>query len=180
MAFGCLGAIGLVCTVTPIILALVLPFTIAYYIIIKYYLETSRQVKRLDAVSKSPVLSHVSNTADGLVSVRAMGVSQWYLGQFFDEQAGNIRASLAFFYIQRWSGSRLDALASLFLCGAAISCVLTSWYSLNDMNPALMGLSMVYALTLISSFQMLIRGLGDLENEMTSVERLVQMVTRLI
>ncbi len=84
-------------------------------------------MKRLQSISKSPVLTHLANTADGLVSVRAARLQPWYLQQFFAFQAGEVRTTLGYFYLQRWSGVRLDGIAAVFLMATAVACLLSTW-----------------------------------------------------
>jgi len=56
---------------TPIILAVVLPLAIVYYIFQRIYISTSRQLKRIDSTSRSPIYNHFSETVNGTSSIRA-------------------------------------------------------------------------------------------------------------
>merc|ERR1711960_49182 len=38
-----------------------------------YFLRTSRELKRLDNVSRSPIFQHFSETLNGIVTIRAFG-----------------------------------------------------------------------------------------------------------
>ena len=47
---------------------------LAYFFWLRaYFLKASREIRRLEALSRSPVFSHLSETLDGLVTVRAFG-----------------------------------------------------------------------------------------------------------
>ena len=52
-------AFGLIGLEAPIILAFFLPLTIGYYILQKLFIQTSRQLKRIEAVSRSPLNNHL-------------------------------------------------------------------------------------------------------------------------
>ncbi|CAM9123063.1 unnamed protein product [Ectocarpus sp. 4 AP-2014] len=41
--------------------------------LMSFYMKTSREAKRLEAVTRSPVYSQLSETLDGLVTIRAFG-----------------------------------------------------------------------------------------------------------
>ena len=65
-----LGSIVSVCVViaysTPIFLAVLAPVVIVLLIILVLYLPTSRQLRRLESVTRSPVFSHVAETIQGV------------------------------------------------------------------------------------------------------------------
>ena len=50
---------------TPIFLAVLGPVLIVFLVILFLYLPTSRQLRRLESVTRSPVFSHVAETISG-------------------------------------------------------------------------------------------------------------------
>ena len=50
--------------------AVVVPIIILYVYIARYFLKTSRELKRLESVCRSPVLSQIAETLDGLDTIR--------------------------------------------------------------------------------------------------------------
>ena len=54
----------------PWLLFVVVPITVLAGLISKYYLKTSRELKRLESICRSPVFSHISETLDGLETIR--------------------------------------------------------------------------------------------------------------
>ena len=57
--------------VTPAFLLFVLPLGYVYFKVQDFYRNSSRELKRLEAVSKSPIFSHFSETLNGLSTIRA-------------------------------------------------------------------------------------------------------------
>ena len=54
----------------PWLLSVVLPFTVFVVCISRYYLKTSREFKRLESICRSPVFSHISETLNGIDTIR--------------------------------------------------------------------------------------------------------------
>ena len=65
------GSVLLPCVLNPWIILGALPLAISFVVLTKYYLKTSRELKRLEAGNRSPVISHFSDTVEGLVTIKA-------------------------------------------------------------------------------------------------------------
>ena len=73
----------LVPTVTnPWLLIIVVPMTVVVVYLLRYYLKTSRELKRLESICRSPVFSHISETLDGLDTIRTRGRQRDFVDQF--------------------------------------------------------------------------------------------------
>ena len=66
----CIGAVVLQSILIPWIILPAIPLVIVFVWIGRYYLKSSRDLRRLEGVNRSPVLSHFSNTLEGLVTIR--------------------------------------------------------------------------------------------------------------
>ena len=67
----------------PWLLIIVVPLTVLVVCISRYYLKTSRQLKRLESICRSPVFSHISETLDGLDTVRTRGKQRYFVDLFY-------------------------------------------------------------------------------------------------
>lgn len=56
---------------TPAFIALIIPLAAVYLWVQRYYLRTSRELKRLDSVSRSPIYAHFQETLGGITTIRA-------------------------------------------------------------------------------------------------------------
>jgi len=114
-----LGMIGVISWVTPFFLVAMLPIGIVLNFVARQYISAARQLKRLDAESKTKIGDVYGELLQGLVSVRAANTGKHYI-----EEAGrlvdmNHRAHWSFMVTNRWLGLRLEFVGSMvvFFCG---------------------------------------------------------------
>ena len=73
----------LVPTVTnPWLLVVVAPIIVLVVYISRYYMKTARELKRLESICRSPVFSHISETLNGLETIRTRGRQSDFVDQF--------------------------------------------------------------------------------------------------
>jgi len=61
------------------LLILLIPIVFLYFLLQTFYVATSRQLKRIESVTRSPIYSHFSETISGTSSIRAFGVSEEFI-----------------------------------------------------------------------------------------------------
>ena len=73
----------LVTYIRPFIIIPTFLVGVVFFLLRRFYLQTSRAVKRLEGVTKSPVFSQLSSSLNGLTSIRAFKAQVWNVS-FFD------------------------------------------------------------------------------------------------
>ena len=48
----------------------------------RYYLKTSREIKRMEAMSQSPVLAHIADTLEGIALLRTYRMEEQFIKTF--------------------------------------------------------------------------------------------------
>ncbi|ELT99037.1 hypothetical protein CAPTEDRAFT_212470 [Capitella teleta] len=162
-----LGVVLVTCIVNPWVFIAVLPLGVVFFLLRRYYLNTSRDIKRVEGATRSPVLSHLTSTVHGLHTVRAYGVQETFEQEFYRHQDLHTSAWFLFLASARWFGFQLDLLCAFFITAVAM----TSVVSAKVLDGGLVGLSVSSALTLMGMFQWAVRQSAEVENLMTSVER---------
>jgi len=167
-----IGAICVVCAGSPIIFAALIPLVIYFHLLRVYFLKASREIKRLEAVSRSPVFSHLSETLDGLVTIRALNCTRQFQALHKKLLNDNCRAFFAFMAASRWLGFRLDATTVALLAFCTFGAVACKEYKL-PIDPNLLAVGIMYVLQLMGLFQWAVRQSVEVDNQMVSVERIV-------
>lgn len=71
-----IGTMVVIALGAPIVLLVFIPLGFVYRIVMRYYLATSRELKRLDAVSRSPIFSFFGETLAGLAVIRVSALNR--------------------------------------------------------------------------------------------------------
>ncbi|KAG7227636.1 hypothetical protein INR49_005451 [Caranx melampygus] len=165
-----IGVIAVAAVIIPWILIPVVPLLIVFLFLRSYFLKTSRDIKRLESTTRSPVFSHLSSSLQGLSTIRAFKVQQKFQQMFDEFQDLHSEAWFLFLTTSRWFAVRLDGICSIFVTITAFGCL----YFREGLEPGAVGLALSYAVTLTGMFQWGVRQSAEIENMMTSVERVVE------
>nr|XP_006811390.1 PREDICTED: multidrug resistance-associated protein 4-like [Saccoglossus kowalevskii] len=149
-----LGILIVVFLVNPYAILPTLPLIGMFVYLRRYFLMTSNDIKRLEGVTRSPVFSHISNTLNGIWTIRSARVEHKMEKQFFQHEDKHSSAWFLFLATTRWFAIRLDILV---------------W----SLDAGFVGLSLAYSLNLIGVFQWCVRASTDVEGQMISVERII-------
>uniref|UniRef100_A0A8C5FAE4 ATP-binding cassette, sub-family C (CFTR/MRP), member 4 n=1 Tax=Gadus morhua TaxID=8049 RepID=A0A8C5FAE4_GADMO len=159
-----IGVIVVSAMVVPWILILVVPLLIIFLFLRRYFLQTSRDIKRLEGTTRSPVFSHLSSSLHGLWTIRAFRAEQRFQNVFDAHQDLHSVTWYLFLTSSRWFALRLD-----LLCAVFVIILIYAYLGAGDV-----GLALSYAITLMGMFQWGVRQSAEVENLMTSVERVME------
>ncbi|KAI9333150.1 P-loop containing nucleoside triphosphate hydrolase protein [Zopfochytrium polystomum] len=152
------ATIFLIVYATPLFAAPLVPMLVVYYSIQRLYRQTSRELKRLESISRSPLYANFGET----LTEEARFTKN-------NDAATNGSNATYFLLIAsaRWLGLRLELIgAVLIFCACVFGIVAT-----KSISPALLGLALSYALQVTQIFNACIIQLTNAEIAMNSVER---------
>ena len=165
-----LSVLIVICYVTPWFVAVVVPLAVVFVLVQKYYIRTSRQLKRLDSIYRSPIFSHFTEGVSGAQSVRAYG----HQDRFVKENMQRVDRSVGIGYLNiasnRWLGTRIDNLGNIVILFASLFAI----WSRDSMSTGLAGLSISYAITVIDALNWMVRMLCQLETDFVALERILE------
>ncbi|XP_074036470.1 multidrug resistance-associated protein 1-like [Leptinotarsa decemlineata] len=161
------GTLSVISYTTPLFIVVIIPLSILYYFIQRFYIATSRQLKRLESVSRSPIYSHFGETVSGTHTIRAYNQQE----RFILESERKVDLNQICYYSgtisNRWLGIRLEMTGNLIILFAALFAVIA-----NNQVPGLVGLSVTYSLQITQSLNWLVKMTSDVETNIVAVERI--------
>ena len=133
---------------TPYFLIVIVPLLALYLVVQRIYVSTSRQLKRLESVSRSPIYSHFQETLNGVATIRAYRKQEEFTLDNESKVDYNQEAYYPGLCANRWLGIRLEFMGSFIVLCAALFAVLASIHPSisRTVTPGLAGLSISYAL----------------------------------
>lgn len=157
---------------TPLFLLLIIPLGALYALYQEYYLKTSRELKRLDSVTKSPLYAHFQETLGGVSTIRAYQQNGRF--RFLNESALdlNLRAYFPSLVANRWLGVRVEFLGSVVILSASGLSIAT--LSAGHVTAGTIGLAMSYALQITQGLNWIVRMSVEAETNIISVERVME------
>ncbi|KAI4095607.1 MAG: hypothetical protein LQ344_001538 [Seirophora lacunosa] len=163
----------LIAASTPAFVALILPLGGVYLYIQQYYLRTSRELKRLDSISRSPIYAHFQESLGGMTTIRAYRQQQRFALENEWRVDENLRAYFPSINANRWLAVRLEFIGS-FIILAAASFAIISVSTGSGLSAGMVGLAMSYALQITQSLNWIVRQTVEVETNIVSVERVLE------
>ncbi|KAL9978597.1 hypothetical protein ACROYT_G016132 [Oculina patagonica] len=141
------------------------PLTVLFIYLAKYYLKSAREIRRLEAITCSPVYSLIADTVAGLELIRSSEMEDDFLRNFYQYQDKNTAALILLKASTRWLALRADLLTNFLVTSVSAGALFVT------QSPALAGMSLTFAAETLEASQYGIRAASETENYMTSVER---------
>ncbi|EIW68338.1 hypothetical protein TREMEDRAFT_32323 [Tremella mesenterica DSM 1558] len=163
-----IGATVLLAIIEPYFLIAMAIVMVLYAHSAGFYRRSSREFKRIDAVLRSSLYSHFSESLSGIATIRSYGESE----RFFEDNVKRMDVENRAYYLtiinQRWLGMRLDFFGALLTFSVALIVVLA-----HTISAANGGLGLSVMVTVQQSFSWLVRQLAEVENDMVGAERVI-------
>ena len=173
------GVCAYVIIITPLFLFGLIPIAYFYMLCQRYYIKTSRELTRLDSISRSPIYALFSETLDGIATIRAFNKELFFSSSLFKLLDKNQQAYFLNFSANCWLGVRLEFAGNMIVAFAALSFVLYRSYYISGLESinststfaGFAGLGISLCLSITQSLNWSVRMASDLESQMVSVER---------
>ncbi|KAA0153767.1 hypothetical protein FNF28_06903 [Cafeteria roenbergensis] len=180
--FLILGSLISIIIATPWFAVAILPIMVVYWMISQYFRNVSRECKRVDSVTRSPIYAHFGETLGGLSTIRAYGQAARFAGLNEKYVDANAAAWYTLRSCDRWLSVRLEILGNLIVLLSAVLAAASASAEADAGTvdqagtlgiAALAGFALSYSLTITSVMNWAVRTLAETENLLNSVERVV-------
>eukprot|EP00117_Sycon_ciliatum_P013217 scpid14143/ scgid13961/ Multidrug resistance-associated protein 5; ATP-binding cassette sub-family C member 5; Multi-specific organic anion transporter C; SMRP; pABC11 len=169
------GAITLSAVIYPILLAPIAAVLVLFAIVHVLYTRGIRELKRLENISRSPLISHLGSSIQGLGTIHAFRKNSEFHAKFKQHLDQNTIALQGFQSVARWLALRLDLLATILIFFTGLFLVLN-----KDAVPvALAGLAITYIVQIGGLLQFTVRTISEVQARFTSVERINHYATHI-
>ncbi|KAL3662988.1 hypothetical protein V7S43_011931 [Phytophthora oleae] len=146
-----------------------IPLLVIFIMTGQYFKKTSRELKRLEGITRTPVYNLFSETLSGLPTIRAFRMEKEFSARNRQVVDTNANMYLTYWSASRWLATRLDLLSVAIIFVVSLYLVATR----GKIGSMTSGLSLTYALMLTSVIQWVMRSVDRVDNATTSVERLL-------
>lgn len=167
-ALGIIVTVVLIASVTPGFLVAGFFITAAYIFLGKFYLASSRDLKRLESVQRSPLFQQFGETLSGVTTIRAYGDERRFVRENLNKINAQLRPFIYLWAANRWLAFRTDVLGDMVSFFAGVFVIL----SLGKIDPGSAGISLSYAIGFADNILWLVRLYAMNEQNMNSVERI--------
>ena len=171
VALGMIHCLASVITVIILISAITPSFLIAavfisaiYFFIGQFYIRSSRDLKRLESVQRSPLYQHFGETLSGITTIRAYGDEARFVRENISRVNTHNRPYIYMWATNRWLAFRVDVTGALvaFFAGAFVI------MNVGNIDAGAAGLSLTYAVTFTENVLWLVRLYSINEQNMNS------------
>ena len=154
----------------PIFIVVIIPLFIIFFLIQRYYIAASRQFKRLDSTTRSPIYSKFSETLAGISTIRAFAANERFRKESDNSIDANVRCSLCNVIANRWLSVRLQLIGNF----SVIFCGLFAVINRSNVAPGLIGLAIIYSMDINFILNWFVQQISAVEMEMVAVERVLE------
>ncbi|KAM7227688.1 hypothetical protein CapIbe_021385 [Capra ibex] len=169
---GIVSTLVMICLATPIFVVVIIPLGIIYVSVQVFYVATSRQLRRLDSVTRSPIYSHFSETVSGLSVIRAFEHQQRFLKQSEAAIDNNQKCVFSWITSNRWLAVRLELIGNLIVFFASLMMVIYR----SNLNGDIVGFVLSNALNITQTLNWLVRMTSEIETNIVAVERITEYI----
>ena len=135
--------------------------------IFKYYLPCGSDIKRIECIANTPILSWYTETINNIISIRAFNKELDFKNRFYSKIYNHYLIKLYKTGLQNLYTLSLELSAFIYL----VFIVIFSSIFYNNLSPSAIGLLFKYSINICDQLLFVFEYFGNIENEMVHYER---------
>lgn len=165
---GIIASTIVITTITPQFLVVAVAISCLYFVIGLFYLRISRELKRLNSVSRSPIYSHFTESLVGVTTIRAYGVEEQFMRTVYEKIDSFVAPFYFLWMSNRWLYARIELTGAFVILFTGFFLII----NMDTIDAGMAGISLFYARTFLESIYWFIRQYTTVEMNLNSVERI--------
>lgn len=165
IAMALIGVIVIVAMVNQWSLLLTAGMAVMFFYLRRIYLNTSRDLKRMDGITRSPIYSHTIETLNGLSTIHAFSAEENLIQIFDSHQDTHSSVFYTLLSIRQAFGFFLDLVCIIYI-------IFVTFVALDSKTAGEVGLAITQAIGVTGMLQWGVKQSAEMENLMTCVERI--------
>ena len=169
--FSVMSTLIVIIIASPLFIVVLIFLSIYYVYEGCYYIKSSREIKRLDSISRSPIYANFGETLDGTSVIRAYQAEKQFIQKNYDLLDRNQRAYFIISSSNCWLGIRLEFAGTIIIGATALLSVIQK-PSATELFISMAALAISYSLDTTQDLNWVVRMVTDMETQIVSVERI--------
>ncbi|KAJ3368117.1 hypothetical protein GGF31_006825 [Allomyces arbusculus] len=161
--------LGVVASIAPLFIVAMIPVLVMFGSVARTYLASSREIKRLESVTRSPIFSGFQETGAGTTVIRAFREEPAFTACAHAAMDTHNRASWWLWVSSAWLAIRLDFLSNVTVMACGILILIQ-----GNISAGFAGLAMTWSMTISDACSRFVYWLSLMEMNMNSVERILE------
>ena len=145
-----------------------MPIVMSFCFLYIYLQSTSREIKRLDSIARSPVLSSIGDAFNGFSTVCAFSSENWMISRHMESVDNSIVLTLLGESVKRWVNLRLELLGTVCSFCAAVLAIE------QRLDPSYAALVIFNSLNIVHLTLATIEAASVAENAFNAIERVAE------
>ncbi|CAI2359203.1 unnamed protein product [Moneuplotes crassus] len=142
------------------------------FFLVRFYMKTYRDIKRLTSVTHSPVIAQLSETLSGCSTIRNFGKEEQFINDNFKKINLNISSEFWLGAVRRWFTVRLELSCRVIIIAAL--CLML--YFKDDMNPILVGVFLNHMMWMNNEIIWGAQTMTEFESDLVSYQRCLKIL----
>ncbi|KAF8984135.1 hypothetical protein BGZ46_008751 [Entomortierella lignicola] len=156
--------------ITPLFVVVAALISVAYLSVGRKYIASSRELKRLHSVSRSPIYSTFGETLAGVATIRAFSEQSRFMSDLLDKIDSSNRPFYFLWIANRWLSVRSDTIGGVVALSSGIFILMNP----IGVDAGTAGLALTYALEFVALVNFLVREYTEIEMELNAIERITE------